>query len=210
MTGAPSRSLDIAAAFRAGWRGFVANIGPLILVAIVVWVVTGAVNWLTTDTTGVVQFLANVLSFFVGQVVAVVWISLALSIIDGRAISADSLLPGGSTLLSYIIASFLFALMFGIGLLLLIIPGIIVGLIFGLYGWALIDKDLPPIEALRESSRLTAGNRGQLFVFVLAAIGINIVGLLLLIVGVLVTSAVTLIAAGHVYRQLDGSLQPAA
>jgi cell division protein FtsL len=32
---------------------------------------------------------------------------------------------------------------------------------------------------------------------------------LLLVVGVLVTSAVTLIAGAHVYRQLDGSLQPA-
>jgi uncharacterized membrane protein len=47
------------------------------------------------------------------------------------------------------------------------------------------------------------------FLFILAAIGLNLVGLVLLIVGVLVASAVTLIAAGHAYRQLDGSLQPA-
>lgn len=210
MTQTPSSSLDIGEAFRAGWRGFTANIGPLIVVALVVWVVTGAVNWLSTDTTGIIRFLASVLSFFLGQLVAIVWISLALAIIDGRPISGESLLPDGSTLISYIIASLIFSVMFVVGLVLLIIPGIIVAVVFGLYGWALVDKGLDPMASLRESSRLTAGRRGQVFLFVLLAIGLNILGLLALIVGVLITSAVTLIAAGHVYRQLDGSLQPAA
>ena len=213
MTQTPSpssSSLDIGEAFRAGWRGFTANIGPLIVVALIVWVVTGAVNWLSTDTTGIIRFLASVVSFFLGQLIAIVWISLALAIIDGRPISGESLLPDGSTLISYIIASLVFSVMFAVGLVLLIIPGIIVAVVFGLYGWALVDKGLDPIGSLRESSRLTAGRRGQLFLFVLLAIGLNILGLLALIVGVLITSAVTLIAAGHVYRQLDGSLQPAA
>lgn len=208
MTQTPSPSLDIGAAFRAGWRGFTANIGPLIVVALVVWIVTGAVNWLSTDTTGIIRFLASVLSFFLGQLVAIVWISLALAIIDGRPISGESLLPDGSTLISYIIASLVFSVMLFVGLVLLIIPGLIVAVVFGVYGWALVDKGLDPIGSLRESSRLTAGRRGQLFVFLLAAIGLNILGLLALVVGVLITSAVTLIAAGHVYRQLDGSLQP--
>ena len=210
MTQTPSSSLDIGAAFSAGWRGFTANIGPLIVVALIIWAVTGAVNWLSNDTTGVIQFLAAVTSFFLGQLVAIVWISLALAIIDGRPISGESLLPDGSTLISYIIASLIFSVMFAVGLVLLIIPGLIVAVVFGLYGWALIDKGLDPIQSLRESSRLTAGHRGQLFLFVLAAIALNILGLLALIIGVLITSAVTLIAAGHVYRQLDGSLQPAA
>jgi uncharacterized membrane protein len=95
------------------------------------------------------------LRFFVGQVVAIVWISLALAIVDGREIASDTLL------------------------------------------------------ALRHSSHITSGNRWSVFVFLLAALALNIVGVLLLVVGVLVTSAVTLIADAHVYRQLDGSLQPA-
>jgi uncharacterized membrane protein len=71
-------------------------------------------------------------------------------------------------------------------------------------------QGLDPIEALRHSSHITSGNRWSVFVFLLAALALNIVGvLLLLVVGVLVTSAVTLIAGAHVYRQLDGSLQPA-
>ena len=209
MTQPPSHPLDIGEAFRAGWRGFVANIGPLILVALVVWVVTGALNVWGRQTTGVVQVLLGLASFFVAQVVAIVWIALALNIIDRREITSDTLLPSGSTLLFYIVASFLFSVMVAIGLVLLVIPGLIIAVMFGLYGWALVDKGLDPIEALRHSSRITQGHRWQLVGFFLAALALNILGVVLLVVGVLVTSAVTLIAAGHVYRQLDGSLQPA-
>lgn len=209
MTQTPSQSLDIGEAFRAGWRGFVANIGPLIVVALAVWVVTAVVNWLATDTSGVVRFIMGWVSFFVSQLVALVWISLGLAIVDGREITTDTVLPSGGTFVSYLIASLLFSLMLGVGLILLVIPGLIVAVVFGLYGWALVDKNLDPLEALRHSSRITRGRRGQVFLFVLAAIGLNLLGLVLLLVGVLVTSAVTLIAAGNAYRQLDGSLQPA-
>jgi uncharacterized membrane protein len=208
VTPPASASLDISAAFRAGWRGFVDNILPLIVVALVVWVVTGTINLWANQTAGVVQGVLGLVSFFVGQLVAIAWISVVLAIIDGREITAGTLLPSGATLISYIVASLLFSLMFGIGLVLLVIPGIIVAVVFGLYGWALVDKGLDPIEALRHSSRITQGHRWQLFVFLLLAVLLNIVGVLLLVVGVLVTSAVTLIAAGHVYRQLDGSLRP--
>ncbi|HSK98247.1 MAG TPA: hypothetical protein VK891_16590 [Euzebyales bacterium] len=201
------RTLDISEAFRAGWRGFLANILPLIVVALLVWVVTGYLNFWAERTGGFIQFVLGLLAFFVGQVVAIVWISLALAVVDGQPITTDTLLPSGATLISYIIASLLFSLMLGIGLVLLIIPGIIIAVTFGLFGWALVDKALDPIEALRHSSRITSGHRWQLFGFLLLAILLNIGGVLLLVVGVLVTSAVTLIAAGHIYRQLDGSLQ---
>lgn len=208
MTSPTPRSLDISEAFRAGWRGFVANVVPLVVVGLLVWVVTGSINVWAERTTGFVQFLLSVVAFFVGQVVAIMWISLALAVVEGQPIAAENLLPNGATLVSYIIASLLFSLMLAIGLVLLIIPGIIVAVTFGLFGWALVDKGLDPIEALRHSSRITSGHRGQLFVFLLLALLINVVGVLLLVIGVLVTSAVTLIAAGHVYRQLDGSLRP--
>jgi hypothetical protein len=128
----PSQSLDIGEAFRAGWRGFVANIGPLIVVALIVWVVTAVANWLATDTTGVFRFIMGWVSFFVGQLIAVVWISLGLAIIDGREITTDTLLPSGGTFVSYVIASFLFSLMLGVGLILLVIPGLLVAVVFGL------------------------------------------------------------------------------
>lgn len=210
MSQTPPRTLDIGEAFRAGWRGFVANIIPLIVVALIVWAVTGIVNTWATSTGGFAEFFWRVVAFFVTQIVSIVWISLALAVVDGREISADTLLPDAPKLLAYIIASLIFSVMFGIGLVLLVVPGIIVAIVFGLYGYAVIDKGLDPIAALTHSRDITRGNRWEIFVFGLAAILLNVLGVLLLVVGVLVTSAVTLIAAAHVYRQLDGSLQRVA
>jgi uncharacterized membrane protein len=207
VTSPTAAPLDISGALRVGWRGFVANIIPLVVIGLVVWLVTGALNLWGNQTTGTVQTLLGLVSFFVGQLVAIVWIAVALAILDGREISSDTVMPSGATFVSYVVASFLFSLMLAVGFVLLVIPGIIVALAFGLFGWALVDKDLDPIEALRHSAQITRGHRWQLFGFVLVAILLNILGLLLLVVGVLVTSAVTLIAAGHIYRQLDGSLR---
>jgi uncharacterized membrane protein YhhN len=44
-----------------------------VLLAIVLAALAG--HWLWTDTTGMIRFLASIVSFFLGQLVAVVWIS---------------------------------------------------------------------------------------------------------------------------------------
>jgi uncharacterized membrane protein len=92
-----------------------------------------------------------------------------------------------------------------LGLVLLIVPGIIaaVGLMFAPY--LVIDKGLGPVKALEESWRITKGHKWQLFLFSLALIGLNILGLLALVVGVLVTIPVSMLASVHVYRKLEHS-----
>ncbi|MFZ2886428.1 MAG: DUF975 family protein [Minisyncoccia bacterium] len=90
-----------------------------------------------------------------------------------------------------------------VGLILLIIPGVILalGLLFSSY--LIIDKQKGPIEAIKESWRITKGHKWQLLLFILAIIGLNIIGFLLLIVGLLVTVPVTMLAMVHVYRELE-------
>jgi uncharacterized membrane protein len=55
---------------------------------------------------------------------------------------------------------------------------------------------------LKESWRITNGNKWQLFLFGLVLIGLNLVGLLALVVGLLVTAPITWLAATHAYRTL--------
>jgi uncharacterized membrane protein len=90
-----------------------------------------------------------------------------------------------------------------LGIILLIVPGIIaaLGLMFAPY--LVIDKGLGPVNALKESWRITTGHKSQLFLFALAIIGINILGLLALVVGLLVSIPVSILASVHVYRALE-------
>lgn len=93
-----------------------------------------------------------------------------------------------------------------IGFILLIIPGIILGILFAFVGYLVIDKGLGPIEAIKESVRITKGNRLQIFLLGLALFGINLLGLIALIVGLLVTVPVSFLAMVHAYRTLTGSV----
>jgi uncharacterized membrane protein len=92
-----------------------------------------------------------------------------------------------------------------IGLILLIVPGIIIGIIVGFAAYIVIDRGLAPFDALRESARITKGNRWKLFLLGLAVLGINIIGFCLLLIGLFVTMPITALAVMHAYRTLSAT-----
>ncbi|HEY1041822.1 MAG TPA: DUF975 family protein [Candidatus Paceibacterota bacterium] len=105
---------------------------------------------------------------------------------------------------NFVGASILAGIAIILGFIALIIPGIILGILFMFVGYLVIDQDLKPIDALKRSWELTKGNRWKLFFLSLALIGINILGLLALVVGLLVSVPVSFLAVTHAYRTLSG------
>ncbi len=89
-----------------------------------------------------------------------------------------------------------------LGMLALIVPGIIIAMGLAFVPYLVVERGLGPIEALKESWRVTKGHKMQIFLLVLALIGINILGLMALIVGVFVTFPISLLAFAHAYRTL--------
>jgi uncharacterized membrane protein len=200
---AGSRSFDIGEAVAAGWRGFWPNILPMALFALIVFAVNGLLQVLQPDAGATGSFLLSVVGFVIAQLVAIGWIKIALDITDGRPISSEAITERFNLIGPYLIAAVLYALMVGVGLLLLIVPGIILGIVFAFYGFHIVDTgSRDAIGALRRSAELTRGARGRLFLLGLVLIGINVLGLLALVVGVLITSGISLLAIAHVYRRL--------
>jgi uncharacterized membrane protein len=66
----------------------------------------------------------------------------------------------------------------------------------------IVERDLGPIEAIKESARLTKGSRFEIALLLLSIIALNIVGAILLIIGLLVTVPVSALAMVHAYRML--------
>src|SRR5262245_8498413 len=91
-----------------------------------------------------------------------------------------------------------------IGIPLLVVIGVIIALMFFFSGFLVIDRGLGPIQALKESHRITQGYKWTLFVLSLLLFLINVAGLLALIVGLLVSAPVSLLALTHAYRVLSG------
>jgi hypothetical protein len=199
------RSFQIGEAISFGWERFKENIGPLALAAIVVFAVNAIFSVLQRSVTGTVgRFLLFLVSFFVSQVISMGWLRMSLNIVDGRPTDVSDLFKRADLFIPYVIASFIFSLVVAIGLVLLIVPGLYAAATFGYYGFRIIELERGPTEALTESANITRGERWHILGFVGVLVLLNILGLLLLIVGVLITSAVSLIAMAYVYRQLAG------
>ncbi len=90
------------------------------------------------------------------------------------------------------------------GLILLIVPGIIVGLMLAFVGYIVIEEKLGPIDAIKRSMALTKGNRWKLFQLSLSLVVLNILGLLALLVGLFVTIPISFIAMVYAYQALKG------
>ena len=110
--------------------------------------------------------------------------------------------------LNYLGASILFGLAVAAGFVLLVVPGVIVALMFMFNTFIVIDRTLGPIEAMKESRRITHGHKWTLLGFSLMLVLINLLGILALVVGLLVTIPVSSLALVSAYRQLGGRTPP--
>lgn len=104
----------------------------------------------------------------------------------------------------YVAATLATGVIFAIGFVLLIVPGIIALTVFWFAPYIVIDRRLGPVEALKESARITRGNRLNLFILFGTSLGINLLGMLALFAGLLVSVPVTMLALIHAYRTLSG------
>ena len=148
-------------------------------------------------------FLMGVASFVVGIFVEMGLVTFALKAHDSIEGVKIADLWNPKPFWYYLVGQIVVGVVVIFGFILLIVPGVILalGLIFSSY--LIIDKGRGPIEAMKESWRIAKGHKWQLFVFSSAMVGLNILGLLALIVGLLVTIPVTMLAMVHVYRKLE-------
>lgn len=200
-------SFSIKEAIRFGWTEFKKD--PWFFVGVTAGL-TGfsiVVESLTGDGYGVGALLGFLISLLASTIVTIAYARMALSTVAGAHVGWNGLWAPqhffsslGSGILQFIIIF--------IGFILLIVPGIIAGLLLCFTQLAVVDKNLSPVEALKESYRLSRPHLWQLFLFSLSLIVLNLIGLIALVVGLLVTIPVTLIAVASVYKKLSGALEP--
>lgn len=88
--------------------------------------------------------------------------------------------------------------------IMLIIPAIYFSIRYGFAMLVTVDRGSGPVEALKQSSAMTVGVKWRILLFWLAMAGLNILGVLALIIGLIVTIPITFIAYLHLYRRLSG------
>jgi hypothetical protein len=125
---------------------------------------------------------------------------MAINQIDGRSMSVKILMPSTAVLPSLALASILASLATMLGFLCLVIPGWIV---WGLFLFTLplvVDRQLKATDSMGMSWTTLKGQWLQMTVFALVLWVIGIVGMLLCLVGTLVTFPLTVLAQAVLYR----------
>ena len=118
------------------------------------------------------------------------------------SVSFGDLFAGFSKFLSLFVTLLLYILAIIGGTLLLIVPGIILGVALWPAFLLVMEDDLAPSDAISGAWALTLGHKKALFDLFLVSVVMLIAGLLALGVGILVAGPVTSLAWIHAYHEI--------
>jgi uncharacterized membrane protein len=194
MTGRKFSKTD---AIKFGWDTTTGNLGLLVLAIIIVTAI-GIMPAVASDS-WVVMAVAWVFDMIVGMGV----MRMALRFVDGEKGELVDLFSTFTLMIPYLIASFMVGLVVIVGFCLLILPGIFWAVRLYMFPWVIVDKQVGPFEAMRRSWALTEGSFWNLFLLGVLLAGINILGAIALLLGLLVTIPLSVLAVAYVYRRLD-------
>ena len=199
--------LSIGECVRFGWETFKKRpwlfIGTLLVYAVISGI-SGSIASSAAEQGGVLAFILNALDMLVVQILlAMGLVAFSLRFHDDASAARIQDLWAPKMYWSFLGMSVLSFILVVLGIIALIIPGIILALGFIFSQYLVIDKGRGAIESLKESWRITKGHRWELFIFVLVLAVLNILGVLALLVGLLVSVPVTMLAVVHAYRTLE-------
>jgi hypothetical protein len=152
--------------------------------------------------------LWSLASFAVTTWVTLGFVSMVLAAVDGGKPAIEELWMPRPVFWRYLGASLLYTIAVGIGLFLLVIPGIYLIVRFGFWPFVMIDRDASLTDSFTGASAISEGQRWNILFFGLAVLLIVVAGALALFVGLLVALPVTGLASATVYRKLAGAVRP--
>lgn len=194
---------------KMGWSKTKENIVTLIICMIVaflaIFVPSMILNWLGEKLEMAVLFalLAFLVNLFMYALVAVGFVQILLNIVDGKAAQIGDLFKSTSKVLPFFLVSLLYSLIVIGGMFLLVFPGIIWSIKYMFAPYLVIDKGLKPVEALKESARLTNGVKWDIFGFQQVVGTVVMIGYLALFIGIIVSVPVGALAMTGLYRHLS-------
>ncbi|WP_417384375.1 hypothetical protein [Gimesia sp.] len=192
------REIKVGDVFSRTWELYKANLGSLIgihIIAYVLYVVGAMAIFMALGAVGfaVVLMLARVdpTLMFVGMVVLYILglflilcfvsylilglLNFLLQLVRNEYPGMGEIFSGGPFVGRMILCSIVFTLAYFAGVICLIIPGLIVFFMFFPYPYLLIDRNLPGIDSFTESRKITDGNKMTMFLIYLIMTGITMV-----------------------------------
>ncbi|MBI2022461.1 hypothetical protein HYS97_01275 [Candidatus Daviesbacteria bacterium] len=203
------KNISIKDALKFAWEKFRSNVGFFLVLALISLLLQFTAQGMQIEYKSgqsppfdVSVELFGLIAFIIKIVIDIGLIRIALDFEGGKKPGFSDLVKDYKLAIKYFLSSFLYGLITGVGLILLIIPGIYLALRLQFYSYLIVDKGFGPLQALKESWKLTKGKVIKLLLYGLLTIGLYLLGVAALIVGILVAVPITMLALAHIYRQL--------
>jgi uncharacterized membrane protein len=147
--------------------------------------------------------LGALVAAIVGFAIQSAYTSSLLDIANGQPVTIGSFFKPRN-LGAVIVAGVIVAILTGIGYLLCIIPGIIVAFLTMFTVYALLERNLSPIDAIKASVDITRANLGNAILAWLLSALVLAAGVAVCYIGVIVAAPVASLFLVYTYRKLSG------
>jgi len=201
-------AFSVKEAILFGWTTLRSNVFLLIGIVLAAWIIPSIPNYISdlANLVGLTATILSIIGLILGAIIEIGLIKITLKFVDGQKPKLSEVLAyykNYRLIFNYIIAAFLFMIVVGIGLVLLIIPGIYLALKYQFFPYFIVEKNAGPLEAASNSGKITEGVKMRLLLFAIVLILLNFVGALIVLVGLLITVPITIIAHAYVFRKLS-------
>lgn len=193
-------------AIRFGWNTTLHNFRFLLLVfAIVVGVslLPRIINLLEVPI--FLSILVGIVFFVVNSILSLGVIAIVLKFVKNEKPTIQDLVSKKHLFSKYIFSNILVSILTIIGFLFFIIPGIVLAVRMQFYVYFIVEEEVGPIDAIKKSWNLTKGSFWNIFLFGLLAGGVQILGALALLVGLIFTTPTMWVAWAVVYEKLKAA-----
>lgn len=171
--------MDIAKLKENAKRKLTGKYGDAIIFLIIYMAINAGVSALGKTIFGVtnfgetsVSFYSGILEMIVGALFIFGYNSYFLKLSRDEKVDYKELFSKTNMFVPGLIITFVVGILTALGLVLLIVPGIIVGIMYSqAYFVALDNKELSPIDAMKRSRELMAGHKMDYFVLILSFLG---------------------------------------
>lgn len=192
---------SIKESLKQSWAKFKANVWISILTTLL-FLALGSLGW-KDDEFNMGAFLFGLAVAVFSIIIKIGYTKIFLRINDGESPKFSDIFQEYKTFWRYLGTSVLSFLTVLGGLILLVVPGIIWLIRFSFAPIIVVDTKMGPVASMKESYAITKGNFWKLLGFWMVIGLVNLLGIICLGVGFLVTMPVTILASIYVYRELS-------
>ncbi len=195
----------ISEVFGTSWKYTKSQIWVLAGLFIGYFILSSLIGMLLMPAQGSIvgTIVTNLISIVISCAFMLGYVKNLFQTLDGEEPQFSAYGSQSRKIVTYFAASLVYSIAVGIGLILLVIPGIYLAIRLQFFTQFIVEEDCGITESLKRSWQLTEGQVMPLLLLLLAMIGTALVGCILFIIGLFIAIPLIYMMQCYAFRKLN-------